>query len=197
MKNILSARVASTAMLMMAMSCARSDEGATPDTTASAPRDSMAGMAAMPGMNRPPAKDPDHEFLRSMIDHHEGFIQMAMAAMTKASKPETQGDAHNGHTKQADEQKKMIVDVQSMYGETVTPMMMPMHKAMNDSLQAMSGAEYDRAFYRNVIAHHRDGIRMTDGLLPRLTKPEVKQMAEKMKADQQKEIAAFERKARG
>jgi len=197
MKIFLAARVACAATLLAAMSCARSDDGAKADTAAGASSDSMAGMAAMPGMNRPAAKDADHEFLRNMIDHHEGFIQMAMAAMTKASKPETQGDAHNGHTKQADEQTKMIVDVQSMYGETVTPMMMPMHKAMNDSLQAMSGAEYDRAFYRNVIAHHRDGIKMTDALLPRLAKPEVKRMAEKMKAEQQKEITAFERKAKG
>ena len=59
-----------------------------------------------------------------------------------------------------------------------------------------AGAEYDRAFYRHAIAHHRDGIRMTDDVLPRLTKPEVRQMAEKMKADQQKEITQFERKAR-
>ncbi len=189
-----SARVALTALSLLSVSCARSDEGAEANSAAGAPSDSMAGMAAMPGMNRPPAKDADHEFLRNMIDHHEGFIQMAMAAMTKASNPETQGDAHNGHTKQADEQKKMIADVQSMYGETVTPMVMPEHKMMNDSLQAKSGADYDRTFYRMVIAHHRAGIKMTDALLPRLTKPGVKQMAEKMKADQQKEIAEFERK---
>ena len=196
MKILLAARIACAGSLLAAMSCARSDDGAKADT-APAPSDSMAGMAGMPGMNRAPAKDADHEFLRNMIDHHEGFIQMAMAAMTKASKPETQGDAHNGYTKQADEQKKMIADVQSMYGETVTPMMMPIHKAMNDSLQATSGAEYDRTFYRMVVEHHRAGIKMTDELLPRLTKPEVKQMAAKMKADQQKEITAFERKAKG
>lgn len=197
MTMFFSARVALTAMTILTVGCAGSDDAAKGDTAAAATSDSgaaMAGMAGMPGMNRPAAKDADHEFLRNMIDHHEGFIQMAMAAMTKASQSTTQGEAHQMHTKQSDEQKKMIADVQSMYGETVTPMVMPMHKAMNDSLQAKSGAEYDRAFYRNVIAHHRDGIKMTDELLPRLAKPAVKQMAEKMKADQQKEIAAFERK---
>src|SRR5688500_8660553 len=107
-----SARVAFTAFALFALGCARSDEAATTDTAA-APRDSAAGAAAMPGMNRPPSKDADHEFLRNMIDHHEGMIQMATAAMTKASQPATQGDAHNVHTKQADEQKKMIADVQS------------------------------------------------------------------------------------
>lgn len=191
-----SARVALAALSLLSVSCARGDDAANRDTAA-APADSAAGMAAMPGMNRPPAKDADHEFLRNMIDHHEGFIQMATAAMTKASNPATQGDAHNGHTKQAEEQKKMIADAQAMYGETVTPMVMAQDKVLIDALQAKSGAEYDRTFYENAVAHHREGIKMTDAMLPRLSKPGVKQMAEKMKADQQKEITEFERKAKG
>jgi uncharacterized protein (DUF305 family) len=105
------------------------------------------------------------------------------------------GTSSSLHTKQAAEQEKMIADLKTMYGETVTPMVVPQHKAMNDSLQALSGQEYDRAFYRNVVAHHKEGIQMTDAAMPRLAKPEVKQMAEKMKADQQKEITEFEKKA--
>lgn len=178
------------------LSCARSDER-TADTSAAAATDSAASaMGSMPGMNRPPAKDAEHEFLRAMIDHHEGMIQMAMPAMTKASKPSTQADAHQLHTKQADEQKKMIGMVQSMYGETVTPMVMLEHKSMIDALQAKSGADYDRTFYRTVIAHHRDALKMVDQFVPRFTNAEIKQMAEKMKADQQKEITEFERKAK-
>lgn len=189
------ARSAFVIPLLALAACARGDRAAS--DTAAPPAESAAGMAAMPGhdMNRPPAKDAEHEFLRMMADHHEGLVQMATAAMTKASQSATQGDAHKLHTKQADEQKKMIAQVQSQYGETVTPMVLPSNKAMIDSLAAMSGAEYDRTFYRNVIAHHREGIRMTDEFLPRLTKADVKQMAERMKAEQQKEITEFERKA--
>jgi uncharacterized protein (DUF305 family) len=189
--------LAAVVVVCAAVSCARSGERAA-DTSAGAPAaDSAASaMAAMPGMNRPAAKDADQEFLRSMVDHHEGMIQMAMPAMTKASQPSTQNDAHQLHTKQADEQKKMIGMVQSMYGETVTPMVMPPDKAMIDALQTKSGAEYDRAFYRDVIAHHREALKMVDDFMPRLTKPDVRQMAAKIKADQQKEITAFEPKAK-
>lgn len=185
------------AALIVIAGCARKDDAATSDTTTVT--GSAPGVAAAPAPSsttRSPARDGDQEFLRHMVDHHEGLIQMATAAMTKATQSATQGDAHNLHTKQADEQKKMIADLQRTYGDSVTPMVMPQHKAMNDSLQALSGQEYDRAFYRNVVAHHREGIKMTDDMLPRLTKPEIRQMAEKMKADQQKEIAAFERKAK-
>ena len=188
------------ATLVIAVSCAKSDTSATDsaggDAVPAATTDT--GMAGMNhgDMGRPAAKDADQEFLRMMADHHEGLIQMATAAMTKGSNATVQGDAHKLHTKQADEQKQMVSMDQSAYGETLTPMVMPSNKAMMDALTAKTGAEYDRTFYQNVIAHHREGIKMTDDLLPKLTKPEVKQMAEKMKADQQKEIAEFERKAR-
>ena len=189
-------RVACT-LLVIGAACAKSDETATDSAAGAAATpttsDSMAGMNHG-GMGRNAAKDADQEFLRMMADHHEGFIQMATAAMTKASTPAVQGDAHKMHTKQADEQKQMIAMDQSMYGETLKPMVMPSNKAMMDELQAKTGADYDRTFYEKVIAHHREGIKMTDDLLPKLAKPEVKQMAEKMKADQSKEIAEIERK---
>ena len=179
--------------------CGNRNDGAAADSLPTS--DSAAGAAATAAgdhsMNRPAAKDADHEFLRMMSDHHEGMIQMATAAMTKGSNPTVQGDAHRLHTKQLDEQKRMLSMVQSSYGEAVTPMAMGSNKAMVDQLSAKSGAEYDRAFYSTVVAHHREGIKMVDDFLGRLTKTEVKQMAERMKTDQQKEITEFEAKSRG
>lgn len=195
---------ATLALLALAACGGDRNESAGGDTAsaadASAGTDTgMAGMdhGNMPGMNRPAAKDANHEFLRMMSDHHEGLIEMASAAMTKASTQQAQGDAHTLHTKQEEEQKRMIAMIQQSYGESLTPMGMPNNKRMNDSLQAKSGAEYDRAFYGNVARHHREGIGMIDQFLPRLTNADVRQMAVKMKADQQKEIPEMERKQRG
>lgn len=197
MSSLAVVRSAACALILLGAACAKSDDTATDSAAGAAATptttDSMAGMGHG-DMGRGPAKDADQEFLRMMADHHEGFIQMATAAMTKASTPAIQGDAHKMHTKQADEQKQMVAMDQSMYGETLKPMVMPSNKAMMDELQSKTGAEYDRTFYEKVIAHHREGIKMTDDLLPRLTKPDVKQMAERMKADQTKEIAEIERK---
>jgi uncharacterized protein (DUF305 family) len=193
----MSRHLAIVVVWFVALGCARSSDRAADSSASPAAADSAASaMASMPGMNRPAAKDADHEFLRAMVDHHEGLIQMAMSAMTKASKAATQGDAHMLHTKQADEQKQMISMVQSMYGDTLMPMVMPEHKAMNDSLQVMTGAAYDRKFYEDVVKHHREGITMVDDMMPRLTRADIKQMATKMKADQQKEIQEFERKTK-
>lgn len=170
--------------------------GDTAGMMAGAGHSAMAGMdhSNMPGMNRPAPKDADQEFLRMMSDHHEGLVQMGSAAMTKASKPETQADAHKLHTKQQEEQQKMLGMLKTSYGDSITPMVVPSNKAMNDSLAAKSGVEYDRTFYGNVVKHHQEGVKMVDDFLPRLTKPDVKQMAEKMKTDQQKEIAEMEKK---
>lgn len=191
-----SARLTLTAIAFLT-ACARGDNTAS-DSAAAATTPvgtTTGGPAATAQDGRPAARDAEHEFLRKMIDHHEGLIQMATTAMSKASKSSTQGDAHNLHTKQADEQKKMIADVQSQYGETISPMVMPPHRAMADSLATKTGADYDRTFYRLVVQHHREGIQMVDQMAPRFTKADVKGMAEKMRAEQQREITEFERKA--
>lgn len=192
----LAATLLASALVLAA--CGKSDDAAPADS-AVATSDGAAGTAtsADHSMNRAPAKDADHEFLRMMSDHHEGMIQMATAAMAKGSNPTVQGDAHRLHTKQLDEQKRMVAMVQSSYAETITPMAMGSNKTMMDQLNSKSGADYDRAFYSSVVAHHREGIKMVDDFLGRLTKPDVKQMAERMKADQQKEITEFEAKSRG
>ena len=123
-----------------------------------------------------------------MSDHHQGLIEMASAAMNKGSTPQVQGDAHQLHTKQEEEQKQMVDMVRSSYGETLQPMAMPSNKAMNDTLQQKSGTDYDRTFYRMVVQHHQEGLRMIDQFRPRVQRAEVRQMIDKMRADQQREI---------
>ncbi|MEX2154212.1 MAG: DUF305 domain-containing protein [Gemmatimonadaceae bacterium] len=175
--------------IVSASACSRSDNAATDTagtTTAGATSGSMAGMDMA---------NSDRDFLRMMSDHHEGLIRMASAAMTKASKPATQGDAHNLHTKQAAERDTMVAMLRTAYGDSYTPKVMPKNRAQNDSLQALSGANYDRTFYRIMIDHHREGVAMIDSTMPHLTKDDVKRKADRMKADQQKEITDFQRKA--
>lgn len=177
--------------------CAKTDQPTADTTAGTAAADSAMGMGGsnMSGMmNRPAAKDADQEFLRMMTDHHEGMIQMGNAAMTKGSTAAVQGDAHMMHTKQMDEQKKMMAMVQASYGESVMPMLMASNKSMMQNLEAKTGGQYDRAFYENVIAHHREAVKMVDDMMPKLANAEVKAMAQQMKADQLKEIAALEKK---
>lgn len=67
---------------------------------------------------------------------------------------------------------------------------------MADSLSAGTGADYRMAFRMHTIAHHREGIRMADELLPRLTRPELRTIADRMKADQARDSRKLESEIR-
>ena len=187
-------RFAIAALVLIATACAgdNADNSAAGDTAA--PVATTPAPHSMADMNRPAAKDADHEFLRGMVDHHEGMIQMGTAAMTKGSTQQVKDDAHKMHTKQLAEQKRMQSIVSANYGEEVMPMVMPTDKTMVDALQQRSGTEYDRTFYQNVIEHHRAGIQMMNDFEGRVQRADVKQMITSMKAEQQREIQELETK---
>lgn len=142
------------------------------------------------------APDVNAEFLTRMVDHHEGLIEMASQAMKMAAMDETRRDAQSLHDKQKTEQDSMIAMLKNSYQKTHQPMIMPRHQAMIDSLSHKNGHAYDAAFYQDVIAHHKEGIAMTDDFLARLSDPKVRAMAEKGNAEQRKQITEFEKKAK-
>ena len=180
--------------------CARSDEPAAGDSASPPAGDTgLAGMdhSQMSGMDRGAARDADHEFLRMMSAHHRGLIVMMAAATDRAASATAKADAKALHDKQRQERDSMISMISAAYSDTITPMVMPSGKEMNDSLQQKSGAAYDRDMYRHIVMHHQEGIKMIDDFLPRLTRANVRQMAEKMRSDQQREIQEFQRKQQG
>lgn len=199
------ALVAPFALAVM-VACAGSNDSAEGDSGSAAGQTAVAGgdstaagtdHSNMPGMNNGPAKDADHEFLRKMSDHHEGLIVMMDAAMGKATSATAKADARELHDKQHIERDSMLAIIKTAYAETHMPMVMASAKAMNDDLQQKAGVAYDRDMYGHVVMHHQEGMKMIDDFLPRLTRPEVRQMAAKMRADQQREIQEFQRKQQG
>lgn len=155
-----------------------------------------SAVGGMAGMNHGMMK-ADTGFLAMMSDHHEGLIAMAMPAMNKAAGATTKEDAHKLHTKQAAERDTMVTMLRSSFGTSHTPTVMQKNRAQNDSLQALSGPEYDRKFYQLVVQHHREGVAMIDSAMSSLQNEKVREMASKMKQDQQREIQEFQRKAGG
>ena len=188
-------------VFMLMVACAGSDESAQGDSGKAAGQtaaadDSAAGTdhSGMPGMNNGPAKDADHEFLRKMSDHHEGMIVMLKDAPEKATSATAKADAQKLIDTQGRERDSMLAMIKRDYNETHMAMPMQSAKTMAADLQRKSGAAYDRAMYGHVIMHHQEAIKMIDDFLPRLTKAPVRQMAEKMREDQQREIQEFQRK---
>jgi uncharacterized protein (DUF305 family) len=120
---------------------------------------------------------------------------MMDSAMQRATSGDAKVDATQLHQKQMQERDQMVGMIKTIDSETLKPMIMPNNKAVNDSLQSKCGTEYGRDMYRQVIMHHREGIQMIDRFLARLQNTNVRSMAEKMRADQTREIAELEKKA--
>lgn len=177
----------------LAVSADTATSGAAADTGMAGMDHSAMDPAAMANMNRSPARDTTQTFLRMMSDHHDGLIAMADSAEERAQGATAKADARQLLQQQQEEQQRMLAMLRQQYGDTITPTIMPSNRAMLDSLVRTSGSEFDPLFYHHVIAHHREGIQMMEQYLPRLT-AEVRQMAERMRADQQREIQEFERK---
>lgn len=159
---------------------------------------SDSGMAGhdMSQMQQTPAKDADQEFLRMMVDHHQGIVVMADSAIRHGS-ADIKRDAEEMKKKQIPEQEKMKSILKSAYGEDKMAMVMPSNQPMISSLSGKPGAAFDRKFRENVIAHHEEALKMIADFTRRLTRPDVKDMAAKMKADQTREIAELKQELKG
>ena len=139
--------------------------------------------------------NPDQDFLRMMSDHHTGMI--AMAHPTKNGKGSTdvvRNDAKKIDAAQDAEIETMLGILKKDFKDPYKPMIRRHSQMMTDSLLQQTGSNYDHMFYMNTIMHHREALAMIDQFLPKLTRPDLKAMAQKMKLDQTREIAEFERK---
>ena len=189
----------------LSAACAKSGDKADSDakdsaaaaTAAGAPMDTgMSGMAGMSGMSGMAGMtgNADQDFLRMMSDHHKGLIVLAHMTKDRKEGGTAVADATKLDAAQDMELDHMVTMLEKDFKDAYSPKVLPAHQAMADALKSKTGKEYDRTFYQNIIQHHQEAIKMVDGYLPNSKNAMLKQMAEKMKADQSKEIADFQKK---
>ena len=138
--------------------------------------------------------DPDRDFLRMMSDHHKGLIAIVHETVDSKQTLWVRSIARQLDTEQDAELDTMSTILEKTFKDAYAANATPAHQAMADQLKAMSGAEYDRAFLRDVISHHDEAISMIDKYLPQARNAQVKAMAQRMKATQTKEVADFRKK---
>ena len=168
--------------------------GANPvDTGMGATSHGMGGMDHGAMANRSAPRDSHQAFLRMMSDHHEGLVVMSDSAMGKLGAT-AKADAEKLRTDQRKEMDHMLQMLRSDYEDSVTPTILPSNQAMISAVSRASSGDADRVYYEQVIAHHREGVRMIDRTLPHLSGMS-RDMASTSRTKQQREIAEFERKA--
>lgn len=132
---------------------------------------------------------PDVAFIDSMVPHHEMAMHMAEMVIEHGSSPDVKAFAQRVKDKQAREVNEMKSARKELAGSDDTPemdtsmMQMPM-----DSMMALHGSAMDQAFLSEMIPHHEMAISMAEQAQQQLTRPDLKSLAQKMIADQQKEI---------
>ena len=146
----------------------------------------------------------DRQFIDMMVPHHQGAVEMAKVAQQRAEHPEIKEMAAAVIRTQEAEINKMKAWRKSWFGSDQTPPMteMPMVPGVGghggagakmnmaadvDKLRA-APAPFDKAFIEAMIPHHESAIEAAKAAATRAEKPEIKELARAIIADQQREI---------
>lgn len=150
------------------------------------------------------AESFDRQFIDMMVPHHEGAIGMAKIAQERAEHAEIREMAGAIIRAQDDEISLMKSWRQAWFGSAETPPLsaMPMVPGMADhgghgatmdmaadvELLRAAPEPFDRAFIDAMIPHHESAIAAAQAAETRAERPEIKEMAQAIVADQQREI---------
>jgi uncharacterized protein (DUF305 family) len=185
---------AAAALLPFVLGIAACSPKEKPADTASASSAATPVAKAPDSASVPATTDADHDFLRTMSDHHKGLIALVHMTRDRSGVGTARADATTLDKARDAELDQMMTMLEKTYKDPYTPKVMPEHQAMAAALKPMSGKGYERTFYEDIVKHHAEAITMIDAYLPKAKRADIKAMAEKMKADQSREITAFQQK---
>lgn len=181
-------------------------ETRAPDTAASQ-ASGMPGMMGhmhrnmehMQGMGRQMTGDPDHDFARMMVMHHQGAIRMAEEEVANGTDSQLKEIAKKTMASNQGDIEKLqsfLKTHQAPPGDTAATMRM-MH-TMTGRMAGMHqkgmpmNQDTDQSFAQMMIHHHQSGIAMAEEFLKQGKTQALKTMARNMMEAQQKEITALE-----
>lgn len=142
--------------------------------------------------------DADRRFIEQMIPHHQGAIDMANIALTKAEHTEIKQLANNIKSDQTREISQMREFYKRVYGTEVPESsgMMGSGRGMGrggmmgetDLTQLENAKPFDKAFIEEMVPHHRMAIMMSQMLLRNTNNQEMLELAESIIKSQNEEI---------
>jgi uncharacterized protein (DUF305 family) len=138
----------------------------------------------------------DAMFVPMMIKHHQHGIEMARLEEDGGSSASVKALAakiRQSHEKELAELKSHAEHAaKGTSGHAEHDKMMEQHsQSMMAKLKSVSGAALDHAFLEQMAKHHEGAIAMTEGA--KLQDPDLKQLAQKMLAEQRQELAELKK----
>lgn len=136
--------------------------------------------------------DADLDFARMMAAHHQGAITMAEEEIANGTDADLKAMATKMVAASKSEQSKLEEFVEkhqpaSGNMETSMELMEPMKTMMNSMNHDEMGSNTDHQFAMMMGMHHQSAIDMSKAYLDMAKVPEIKELAQKIVADQQKE----------
>ena len=162
------------------------------DSSGSGHGSSHDAMKSSPGAAGAPY---DLQFLDTMVAHHQGAVDMAMMAATKAQHEELKQFAAKIVTDQQKEISEMKRWREDWYAGKPEAVNMEM-TGMMDSMMGMdmvkmgsaSGTNFDLMFIDMMTPHHDGAVKMAQEALTRAEHPEIKKLARSIMDSQAAEI---------
>lgn len=183
--------------LMFFGSCKRNDNDTPPVVTTPGHTDNVMMsevhemMSEMDTMDM--SGDPDTRFAKMMKGHHQGAIEMAQIEIAQGTNVTIKTMAQtmlNAQTQEISDLNMFLANhtphaENAEFNMEMEHSMMKMHN--NIDLQAVNG-NIDHDFALLMIFHHQSAIEMADMVLHYGHEPEIADMAQMMKEDQEMEI---------
>jgi uncharacterized protein (DUF305 family) len=151
------------------------------------------------GCNKAATAPYDLQFLDTMIEHHQGAVDMAKMAESKAQHTELKTLATSMITDQQREITQMKQWREQWYAGKPSAMNMDMPgmkdsmKGMNmDHMKSMSGNEFDMMFIDMMIPHHQGGVVMANEALQKAEHAEIKTLSQAIISAQNAEIKTMQ-----
>jgi uncharacterized protein (DUF305 family) len=140
---------------------------------------------------------PEATFAQMMIPHHEQAIVMADLALANNAGPEVSALAISIQSAQAPEIEQMRgilarYDVEEIHSHGGHDMPGMLTDAELDELGRAAGPAFDVLFLEGMIVHHKGAIVMAQDVLDASDDPEVRQLAEQIIREQEREIIEME-----
>jgi uncharacterized protein (DUF305 family) len=137
--------------------------------------------------------DVGDTWVRKMIEHHQGAIEMSKIMLQHSPPADVAKMAQETITKQ----EKEIADLRKLVKEgSPNPQSAEPYKAaektMHDAMMAAKGSDVAETFMRKMLEHHRGGVSLSDVALDNGITGEVRAHAQKTKTSQQKEAEMVE-----
>ena len=144
----------------------------------------------------------DHDFAMMMAEHHQGSIDMSEIVLKSGKDEKIKSLATSIHDKQRSEQQQLRshspkddsqhaahnTDKTSSYN-TFSSQMKGAISEMESSMKSMKMTnDVDHDFATMMIPHHQSAIDMSEAILKYGTDGEMKNIAEKIKSDSEKEM---------